>query len=319
MRIGRSLAVTAIAALFLAPRAHALDKVRVGTAIWPIWAFLPLQIGAEEGIWKKYGIEPMVTNAGSGSKLMQALTAGSVDFGLSSGVEMAFGAKGAPIRAVAAFAGEPRTVTVIVPADSPVKEPVDLKGKLVIMPGVASVSEWLVWQMEIAQGWGKTGLRTAAGGSIAGCLAALRSREADAMIGPPEVGYLLESKHEGRVAFSLARYAPHFLAHVIYARTSVIDNDPALVERFLKGFFASVAYMKSHKDETTRIAVKALDSTPEIMTHIYDDLAPWLESDGQFDPQGIETLKTSYIELGILDKKPDNDQILTERFVPVKP
>jgi len=319
MRIGRRLFAAAIALLLLAPRAHALDKVHVGTAIWPIWAFLPLQIGTEEGIWRKYGIELAVTNAGSGAKLMQALTAGSVDFGLSSGVEMAFGAKGAPIRAVAAFAGEPRTVTVIVPADSPAKQPADLKGKLIVMPGVASVSEWLVWQMAIAEGWGKSGVRTASGGSIAGCLAALRSHQADAMIGPPEVGYLLESKHEGRVAFSLARYAPHFLAHVIYARTDVIDKDPALVERFLKGFFASVAFMKSHKQETTRIAVRALDSTPEIMNRVYDDLASWLERDGRFDPQGIETLKTSYIELGILDKKPDNGQILTERFVPVRP
>lgn len=319
MRIGRSLALAVVASLLIAPRAHSLDKVRVGTAIWPIWAFLPLQVGSEEGIWSKYGIEPVITNAGSGAKLMQAMTADSVDFGLSSGVEMAFGAKGAPVRAVAAFAGEPRTVTVIVPANSPVKKPSDLKGKLISMPGVASVSEWLVWQMAVAQGWGKSGIRTVSGGSIAGCIAAIKSNQADAMIGPPEVGYLLELKNEGHVAFSLAQYAPHFLAHVIYARTNVIQDDPALVERFLKGFFASIAFMKSHKAETTQIAVRALNSTPEIMNWIYDDLAPWLESDGHFDAQGIEMLKTSYLDLGILDRKPANDEILTQRFVPVKP
>jgi NitT/TauT family transport system substrate-binding protein len=319
MRIGRSLVFVCLAVLLAAPRAQALDKVRVGTAVWPIWAFLPLQVGIDEGIWSKYGIDPVITNSGSGAKLMQALTAGSVDFGLSSGVEMAFGAKGAPIRAVAAFAGEPRTVTVIVPADSPVKKPADLKGKLIAMPGVGSVSEWLVWQMANAEGWGKTGVRTIAAGSIAGCIAAIRSHQADAMIGPPEVGYLLEAKNEGRVAFSLARYAPHFLAHVVYARTNVIQDNPGLVERFLKGFFAGIVFMKTHKDKTTEIAVRALNSTPQIMNRIYDDLAPWLESDGHFDPQGIETLKASYIDLGMLEKKPDNDQILTQRFVPVKP
>ena len=55
------------------------------------------------------------------------------------------------------------------------------------------------------------------------------------------------------------------------------------------------------------------------MNRIYDDLAPWLESDGHFDPQAIEVLKDSFVEMGILDKKPSDDEILTTRFVPVKP
>ncbi len=43
---------------------------------------------------------------------------------------MAFAAKGAPmVRAVAAFAGEPRTVSIIVTADSPVRQPADLKAR----------------------------------------------------------------------------------------------------------------------------------------------------------------------------------------------
>jgi NitT/TauT family transport system substrate-binding protein len=319
MRVWRILAVTALALLAIAPRAQALDKVNAGTAVWPIWAFLPLQIGIDEGIWQKYGIEVAITNNGNGAKLMQAMTAGSIDFGLSSGVEMAFGAKGAPIRAVAAFAGEPRTVTIIVTADSPVKAPADLKGKLVAMPGVASVSEWLVWQMAIAEGWGKSGIRTIGTGSIDASLAAIRSHQADAMIGPPEGGYLLETQKEGRVAFSLAQYARHFHAHVVYARKDLIDSNPALVERFLKGFFAGIAFMKTHKDETTKIAVRELHSTPAIMNRIYDDLSPWLESDGHFDPQAIETLKASYVDLGILAEKPSSDQMFTPRFVPVKP
>lgn len=319
MRLGRILALIVIFGCAGAHRAAALDKVHAGTAVWPIWAFLPLQIGTEEGIWPKYGIDVDVTNSGSGAKLMQAMTAGSVDFGLSSGVEMAFGAKGAPIRAVAAFAGEPRTVTVIVAADSKVKTPADLKGGLIAMPGVASVSEWLVWQMAIAEGWGKAGIRTVAAGSIDGCIAAIKSHQADAMIGPPEVGYLLEANNDGRVAFGLAQFVRHFHAHVVYARNDLIQNNPDLVARFLKGFFASIAFMKTHKEETTRIAVRELHSTPAIMNRIYDDLAPWLESDGQFDPEAIETLKASYVDLGILSEKPSTDQMLTQRFVPVKP
>lgn len=318
MRFLRALALVC-AGLAMAPGARALDHVRAGTAVWPIWAFLPLQIGLDEGIWPRYGIDLEIVNNGSGAKLIQALTAGSIDFGLSSGVEMAFAAKGAPIRAVAAFAGEPKTVVAIVTNDSPVKSPADLKGKIVAMPGHGSVSEWLVWQMAIAEGWGKNGVTIAAAGSIDGCLALIRSHQAAAMTAPPEVGYLLEQRNEGHVAFGLAQYAPHFHAHVVYAREDLIEKNPDLVERFLKGFFAGIAYMKTHKAETTAIAVKALNSNPAIMNRIYDELAPWLEPDGRFDPQAIEVLKRSYVDLGILDAKPADDQILTRKFVPVTP
>lgn len=318
MRLARPVVLAIIAALALAPRAEALDKVHAGTAV-ALWAFLPLQIGLEEGIWQKYGIDLDITNNGSDAKLQQAMTAGSIDFGLGSGVAMAFAAKGAPVHAVAAFAGEPKTVTIIVAADSPVRKPADLKGKLVVMPGVGSISEWLVWQMSIQQGWGKDGIRTAGQGSLDANVAAIETHQADAMTGPPEVGYLLDSQHKGHVAFSLAQFAPHFHAHVIFARNYLIQNNPDLVERFLKGFFAGVAFMKTHKDETTRIAVKDLHNTPAIMSRIYDDLAPWLESDGHFDPQAIEVLKTSFVDMGILPQKPATDDILTTRFVPVKP
>lgn len=316
---GQLVALTLAAALLLAPAARALDKVTAGTAVWPIWAFLPLQVGLEEGIWQAHGIDLQIVNNGSGAKLIQALSAGSVDFGLSSGVEMAFAAKGAPIRAVAAFAGEPRTVSVIVAADSPVKAPADLKGAVLAMPGIGSVSEWLAWQMAIAEGWGKDGVTIAAGGSVDGCLALIRSHQAAAMIGPPEVGYLLEARHEGRVAFGLAQFAPHFHAHVVYARNDLIANNPDLVKRFLEGFFGGIRFMKTHKEETTRIAVRALNSSPEIMNRIYDELASWLEDDGRFDPQAVEVLKQSYVDLKILDRKPADDEILTRRFVPVTP
>src|SRR5262249_29595779 len=97
----RCFGLALIACLCGAPAARALDKVNAGTAVWPIWAFLPLQVGLDHGIWPQYGIDLSITNTGSAAKLIQALTAGSVDVGLSSGVEMAFAAKGASIRAVA--------------------------------------------------------------------------------------------------------------------------------------------------------------------------------------------------------------------------
>jgi hypothetical protein len=52
MRLLQALALSLIAASFAMPRAEALDKVHAGTAV-ALWAFLPLQVGQEQGIWQK--------------------------------------------------------------------------------------------------------------------------------------------------------------------------------------------------------------------------------------------------------------------------
>jgi hypothetical protein len=43
-----------------------------------------------------------------------------------------------------------------------------------------------------------------------------------------------------------------------------------------------------------------------------------LSTDGAFDPVAVEVLKESWVEMGILDSKPNNDQLFTTKFVPVK-
>jgi hypothetical protein len=46
---------------------------------------------------------------------------------------------------------------------------------------------------------------------------------------------------------------------------------------------------------------------------------PMMELDGQFDPDGLELIKESYVDLGMLDQKPSDGQMLTRQFLPVRP
>src|SRR6185437_5876740 len=139
--------------------AHAADKVRAGKSIGSLWAFLPLDIGMEKGLFAKYGIEVEISDLGSGAKLQQALASDSIDIGLSAGSDMMASVKGSPVLTVAAFAEEPRSVVIMVRADSPIQKPTDFKGKLVAMPSLGSVSEWLLRRMAIAEGLGQDGVR----------------------------------------------------------------------------------------------------------------------------------------------------------------
>ena len=298
--------------------AMAADHVRVGKSLGTLWAFLPVDVGAAQGIFARYAIDLEIVDAGNGGKLQQALASDSVDFGLAAGTDLAFPAKGSPVRAVAAFAAEPRTVVIIVHPDSPIHSVADLKGRLLAMPGSPSVAQWLVWQMAIAEGWDKDAVRTVAQGSIQANVASFLTNQVDGIVDPVEVGFTLSDQNKGKILVHLADYAPHFHSHIIFARNALIRDNPALVERFLKGFFASVAFMKAHKPETSNIAIDVLHESASIADRSYDYEISMLSDDGRFDPQAIEVLKKSFVELGLLDAEPKDDEMLTKQFVPVK-
>jgi hypothetical protein len=58
--------------------------------------------------------------------------------------------------------------------------------------------------------------------------------------------------------------------------------------------------------------------SPAVISKTYDDEIAMMSQDGAFDPAAIDVLKDSYVEMGMLDKKPTTEQILTTQFTPVK-
>ena len=220
---------------------------------------------------------------------------------------------------MAAFATEPRNLSVIVGADSPIHKVADLKGKLIGVTTAGSLTDWLVHRLSATEGWGKDGVRTAALGPFDTQLAAMKTHQIDGMMVATEAGFLLEEKHEGRIIVGMEKYAPKFHTNVVFARRELVEKNPDLVNRFLKGFFASIAFMKANKEKTSEIAVKELHETPTVARRTWDYEISMLETDGHFDPAAVEVLKESWLELGMLDKKPTDDQLFTTKFLPVKP
>jgi NitT/TauT family transport system substrate-binding protein len=300
-------------------KAFAADEVRVGKAQGFIWDFLPADVGVAAGIFAKYGLDVKITALAGDGTVQQALAADSIDFGLGSGPGMAFAAKGSPALAVAAIEGAPRDLCIIVAADSPIKTVADLKGKLVTVSTRDSLSDWLAKRLSITEGWGLDGVRRLPLGASAPRIAALRTKQTAADITGPEAGFVLEEKHEARILASMEKYAPDFITHVVYARKDLIAKNPDLVRRFLKGYFASIAYMKTHKKETDAVAVSALKETPASAGKTYDYLISALSNDGTFDPKAIQVLKQSFVEMHILKTVPPDSELFTTQFVPVKP
>src|SRR5215831_19945781 len=181
-------------ALIGATVAHANDHVRVGKAQGSAWTFLPLDIGVEQGLFAKHCLDIDSAGLAGDAKVQQALAAGSIDFGLGSGPGMAFSAKGSPAIAVAAFAGPPRNISAIVLHNSAIETIADLKGKLIAVSTTGSLSDWLAKQMAIQEGWGQDGIRAVPLGAIPTSIAALKTRQVDAVVLATEAGFRLEEQ-----------------------------------------------------------------------------------------------------------------------------
>ena len=298
--------------------ASAATTVRVGKAVASAFTFVPLDIGVKEGIFAKYGCNVSIINFTGDAKLQQGLTSGAIDFGLGSGPGMAFAVKGAPVRAVADFFGAPANIAVTVKEDSPIKTVADLKGKLMAVSTVGSLTAWLTQQIAIQEGWGQNGIRIVATGGGPAMTSAILTDAVDAGMGSYETALTLEQKHRARPLVTLDKYEPRFITHVIFARKQLIDKQPGEVKDFVKGFFATLDYMRKHRAATIADADAILHDGKAVLGKAYDREMPIMSRDGSFDPVALDIIKKSWLARKTLSTIPSDDQILTRRFVPVR-
>ena len=314
----RSSLALALGLATLASPAAAADKVRAGTAVAGVFTFTPLDIGMEKGIFQKHGIEVEISAMRGDAQLQQGMTAGSLDFALGSGPGLAFMAKGVPAKGIAAFALDPRNLSLVVPLNSPIKGKADLKGKKLAVTTGGSLTDWLVRETSRQQGWGPDGITPVPLGAPTSSIAAMKTGQVDGILIATELGYAMEAKGEGKMLFTYGDITPDFHTHILFARDEVIAKNPDLARRFVKAFFETIAFMYANKAETVKIAAKAMNLDEAIVSRTYDEEMSMLSKDGVFRPKAMETLARSWVELGILPERPDVSKLINTSFVPPK-
>ena len=318
-KVSAALGVAVITAALSISGALAADKVRVGKAVAFAFTFIPMEVGVQGGVWAKYGIEPVISSFRGDAKMQQGLTSNSIDFGLGSGPGMGFMAKGVPAKGVAAFAGPPTNLSVLIPYNTDIKSIADLKGKRIGVTTVGSLTDWLSKRMAMNAGWGVDGVRTVTIGGLAPSRAALKTGQVDAMMMATAIGNMLELKKEAKNLVNAATFVRDFHTHIIFARNEMIEKKPDVVRRFVNGWFATIAFMRANRDRTIEIANNVLRQGKPVLSRAYDQEMPMMSDDGVFDAKAVAVLKDSFVEMKILKTKPADDVLFTTRFVPAKP
>ncbi len=316
-RVLGAIVVAAAAGMVIGARtADAETAIRLGKAQANQFAFMPADVGVDTGIFKKHGVDLEISAFGGDAKMMQALTAGSIDIALGGGPAFATIVKGAPMKAVAAGADAPNTIVLVVLKDGPIKTVDDLKGRTVSVSTAGSLTYWLTQQLSRAQGWGDDGIKITPLGLSEAQIAALKTKQVDGVTTDSVTVDKFVETGAGRVLVKFGDRIKDFHVHVVYASNNLIANNPAGLKAFLAGWLESIAYMRSHRQETIDIAIKHMGVSPAVAAASYDDTMPILNPTGHFNAKALDVLATSFVETHALPTKPDMSKLLTEAFLP---
>jgi len=300
-----------------APSVAAETSLIVAKAAATADNMLPVNVGYELGIFKKHGLDLKIVDFNSGSKMTQAVAAGSIDIADGAGIEMALIAKGAPMKAVCEDEGTFPFLSVGVPWDSPIKTVTELKGKKVGVSSSGSLTDWLAQELASKEAWGPDDItRVAIGSGTASVTASFRDGLVDADISATSLFLNMEERKIGRILIPVTDFEGDAAAGDIYASNHLIETNPEAIRAFLAAWLETISYMRSHKAETVKIETAITGFSPTVMSKEYDLTIGMFKEDCRFDPQGLATLKRSFADLKLLATPPDMAKFYTEDFQP---
>src|SRR6202043_3681261 len=217
VRLGGACAAAALAGLIMTDAASAQTTLRLGKAQANQFAFIPADIGVETGIFKKYGIDLDISAFAGDAKMVQALTANSLDIALGGSTSFAAIVKGAPMKAVAVFSGAPNIIMLTVLKDGPFKTVDDIKGHTVSVSGAGSLTFWLTQQFARGLACGHDGIKITPLGASEAQIAALLTHQIDGTTTDSATVQKFVESGQGRILVKFGEYFPDFTTSCIYA------------------------------------------------------------------------------------------------------
>jgi NitT/TauT family transport system substrate-binding protein len=291
------------------------ETLRVGKAFGAAFPFVFVDIGVQNGIFKKHGLDLEVSAFGGGPRLIQAMTGDSIDVGLDSGIDLALTVKGAPVRGIASISAAPLDLCVVVRPDLAITAAADLKGRKITTSSPSALTAWVVRELSRQQGWGPNGIELVTMLSQA-AWPLLKTKEVDGISTDLGSGLMAEKRAAGRVVVRFNEIIKDFHVYHVSATDRIVQTRPDLVKAFVAGWVESIAFARANKDKAIAIATQATGLDEDVSRGVYDAMMPFVSGDGKFNVKAVGALAQSFVDLKLLDVVPDMTPLYTERFLP---
>src|SRR5665213_301428 len=320
--VSRREVLAGAAGLVLAASTPALaqakpDTLHVGKAVFSAFAFATIDVGQDAGIWKSLNLDIQSTAFKGDAQVQQGFAAGSVDIGLGSGPSMVYRSKGVPAIAVAVMAGRPLDMALVVAKGSDIKTLAGLKGKRIGVTTAGSLTDWLARQVSTGQGWGPDGVVVMPMGAMETRISALASGQISASVHDLTEAYEIERVGKGTILTLFGNIVKDFDTHVIFAHDNLVAQRPQVLQRFLRGWFTTVAYMRTHKEASIATIARVMHVDASVVAKSYPADMAMMSSDGTFSQAALDEVRKSVADLGMYDRPLDPKNMYTTRFVPV--
>ena len=313
----KGLAATAAAGVAM-PRLGraASQKLVVGKSVSTLLAYTPIDVGLANNLYQKHGLELEVVTFEGSARLHQAMVAGSIDIALGSGATMSDVGKGEPSLCIAETLGPPADIAIIVPYNSPIKTPDDMRGKLTGVASPGSVTEWVLFELARQKGWPLGDMKTVGLGGIQASIAAIRTGQVEAIVSDVAAGFFLEPQKIARVLVPCSSYISDCVMHANYASTKAMTDKPDAVTAFCAGWFEAVEVMQNDKAQSVKIGTPIMHFDADIVGKTYDLVVTKMSLTGRFEAKGLATLARSYVVMKTFPTEPDMAKFYTEKFLP---
>jgi len=315
--LGIAALLPAVVFLGQSKLASAADKLRVGKTVATSFSYVPLDVGLSQGIFQREGLDIEEINFTGAAPMEAAMIADSLDIGLGASAMIAHLVKGSPETAVAVSVITMANLGLMIAYDSPLKTIDDLKGKNIGITTVGSLSDLLVRMLNSNKGWGKDSAKAIAiGSSMSGMMAALKIHSVDAIVGDVGLVFEFEDAKEARLLAPVSSYAGNFPREIISATNKKLKEDPDVVRRFVKAWFESIAFMKTHKAETVTTGSKVEELKIPYEERMYELAISMFSDTGRFESSDLKALSRSFVEMGLLPTEVDLTPFYTEAYLP---
>ena len=288
------------------------EAATLKVGVIPIADVAPLYLGMDKGFFEEeqLTIEPQL--AEGGAAITPAVVSGDFQIGFSNTISLLIAAsQDLPVQIIsqgvlAGTSEDDAWADLLVLKDGPIAEGKDLEGKTIAVNTLKNICEVTIKASLEKEGVAVDELEFAEV-PFPDMNAALEAGRVDgACVVEPFVSQGKAGKARGIDPFYV-RTAPDLTVATYFTSTQYAEENPEVVDRFVKAMDRSLTYAQSHPDEVRKILLDYTEIPPEAVEQI--KLPVWRPD---LNKPTIELLSELSEKYGLIEEQPDLDELIRD-------